>query len=232
MTLRTSGKYQRLSGAYLSDAEIVTRPTWSMTSASTFVPAWSGRTVDRVVVGSGWPEQIHWRSSFSPESDIGWGWMLRRYNWPAPQNYLWPQFSLGHVPVLRTEHAVVTVAADYFDQVPWLAQTVSAFEGLLELNPDDEWHPRPDPALVAEALTFCGAALRRDAAPPSVAPLNDGGVQVEWHRGGLDVELIFSPDDEERGIYIRDRTTGEEKVLPLTADAFSSAVGSRLSSSA
>jgi hypothetical protein len=52
-------------------------------------------------------------------------------------------------------------------------------------------------------------------APPAIAPLSDGGVQLEWHRGGLDIEIAFS--DEEPGVFIDDRQ-GEEYALPL-ADA-------------
>lgn len=32
-----------------------------------------------------------------------------------------------------------------------------------------------------------------DAPPPSVVPLNDGGVQVEWHRHGRNLEKQFIP---------------------------------------
>jgi hypothetical protein len=81
-------------------------------------------------------------------------------------------------PILQTEHSVVAVAPDYFEEVSWLAPTVDAFENLLALDPQGELHPRPNAQFVAEALTFFGASLPRDAAPPSLAPLNDGGVQV------------------------------------------------------
>ena len=50
-------------------------------------------------------------------------------------------------------------------------------------------------------------------APASITTLAEGGVQVEWHRGGLDIEIAFS--DDEPGVYIEDRQGGEIE-LPVT----------------
>jgi hypothetical protein len=101
---------------------------------------------------------------------------------------------------------------------------------LLQLDPDaglgGDAPPGPDSIL--EAMTFLTRALGPKAATPSLAPLNEGGLQAEWHRGGVDVEVIFSPDEDERGIYVRDKHTGEEQELPLDAAAFAALVGDRL----
>lgn len=33
-------------------------------------------------------------------------------------------------------------------------------------------------------------------AQPSVAPISDGGIQIEWHKNGKDLEIEFTPDRE------------------------------------
>ena len=82
--------------------------------------------------------------------------------------------------------------------------------------------------IVDELFRFLISALGSQAAPPSLAPLNEGGIQAEWHRGGIDVEILFSSDKEERGVYVRDKATGEESEFALDPTAFKDAVGDRL----
>jgi hypothetical protein len=112
----------------------------------------------------------------------------------------------------------------------WLEPTLDRVELLMALDPASTVgrDTPPSPESVIDAVTFLTRSLGPKAAPPSLAPLNDGGLQAEWHRGGLDVEIVFSPDDEERGVYIRHKQTGEEQELPLDAAAFKAAVGDSL----
>jgi hypothetical protein len=114
--------------------------------------------------------------------------------------------------------------------VQWLEPTLKRVESLLTLDPSTSLGRDlpPSPESVVDAVTFLSKSLRPTAAAPSLAPLNDGGLQAEWHRGGLDVEIVFSPDEDERGIYIRDKRTGEERELPLDVAAFKAAVGDAL----
>jgi len=123
------------------------------------------------------------------------------------------------------------VTPDYVKDMEWLEPTFARIGNLFTIEATDYGHASPDPELVAEALMFFSTVLTPDAAPPSLAPLNDGGIQAEWHCGGLDVEVIFSADPDERGIFVRDKETGGEHDLPLTHEAFTSAVGARLNTS-
>jgi hypothetical protein len=112
----------------------------------------------------------------------------------------------------------------------WLESTLNRVRALMSLDTEDTAGRDAPPSLgsVVEALQFLAHALPEDASPPSLAPLNDGGLQAEWHRGGLDVEVIFSDAEEERGIYVFDKATGVERELPLSEAAFAAAVGDRL----
>jgi hypothetical protein len=75
--------------------------------------------------------------------------------------------------------------------------------------------------MAMEAVEFLTKVTYPGIAAPSIVPLSDGGIQLEWHRGGLDVEVTFSDDDA--GLYIVDRESGEAVELPL--DAAAAAIG-------
>jgi hypothetical protein len=53
----------------------------------------------------------------------------------------------------------------------------------------------------------------RDLAQPAIVPLRDGGIQLEWHRGGIDLEIAFS--DEDPGVYLVDHQSNESIEEPL-----------------
>jgi hypothetical protein len=59
------------------------------------------------------------------------------------------------------------------------------------------------------AMSFLVSFLERDSEPPSLIPLADGGLQLEWHSGGVDVEVAF-PRDEEPEVYAHVLDTGVE----------------------
>jgi len=63
--------------------------------------------------------------------------------------------------------------------------------GLLELEPNwDSYGALPIEAAHAEAiLNLLAEVLGDDAPTPSVVPTSIGGVQVEWHLAGIDLEI-------------------------------------------
>ena len=52
---------------------------------------------------------------------------------------------------------------------------------------------------------------------PQIVPTADGGVQVEWHQNGLDIEL-FAAAPYECELYVHDHHTGAENVAVLKDD--------------
>ena len=74
---------------------------------------------------------------------------------------------------------------------PWLQPTVQALEELLMLPAGwDSYGARPVDPQHALAMVHMLYGIMRDTSPaPSVVPTNRGGVQVEWHRGGIDLEI-------------------------------------------
>ncbi len=67
-----------------------------------------------------------------------------------------------------------------------------------------------------EALTFLleAATTIPNLASPAVVPTAPGGIQLEWHQGGVDIEVEFNPDDPPSW-YAEDVASGEtaEEVL-------------------
>jgi hypothetical protein len=103
----------------------------------------------------------------------------------------------------------------------WLRPTVNSVIRALSLPRGwDTYDALPISHRSAEgALTFLATVIDPDSAPPAVVPLADGGVQVEWHRGGLDVEIAFSPNEEPE-IYVADQETGNEWDLTPYSESF------------
>lgn len=79
----------------------------------------------------------------------------------------------------------------------WLEAVGERFAVLLELEPDwDGYGGRPidfDLAVFAIGLLF--RTLEPDGPVPQVVPLSYGGLQLEWHQGGIDLEIeIIAPN--------------------------------------
>lgn len=101
------------------------------------------------------------------------------------------------------------------DASPWYGAALKQISGLTALavgwNGYEAREVKAD--LAIDAATFLTKVAFPGIAAPSITPLADGGVQVEWHRGGLDIEVAFS--DEDPGVYIVDRQADETE-LPLS----------------
>jgi hypothetical protein len=71
-----------------------------------------------------------------------------------------------------------------------------------------------DPKHALDAIRFVLRFIRDDLSAPSVVPLDDGGVQLEWHRNDIDLEVTFTSEDDS-GVYSRDLRSGSRWALPL-----------------
>jgi hypothetical protein len=75
---------------------------------------------------------------------------------------------------------------------------------------------RIERATVEHALRLLAGILESRITAPTVVPTPSGGVQTEWHMGGLDIEIEFRPGSE---AYVsvedlRDRTEWEGELYP------------------
>jgi hypothetical protein len=90
----------------------------------------------------------------------------------------------------------------------WLRPTVAAMNRLLDLPPNwDSYGARPIvPGALVAALQLLQQTMQPDTPPPSVVPMPSGGVQLEWHRRGIEFEIELTPGGEVSAAYEDDRT--------------------------
>ena len=73
-------------------------------------------------------------------------------------------------------------------------------------------------ANVQMAAHFLDRFLDSSSAAPWLVPLSGGGLQLEWHQGGLDIEVAYPADDVPE-MYVRDLASGEEwEIDPESTD--------------
>lgn len=73
----------------------------------------------------------------------------------------------------------------------WMRPAVQALATLATLRGDWSSHgSRPiDKLSIWNALQLLGSIMDPRTVPPSVVPTSQGGVQLEWHIGGIDLEI-------------------------------------------
>ena len=77
----------------------------------------------------------------------------------------------------------------------WLLATLKAFTNLPW--EDDAWRSdghRTNPTAAATLLSLLIKIADERMPPPYIIPAWNGGVQAEWHRNGVDLELEVTPE--------------------------------------
>ncbi len=98
-----------------------------------------------------------------------------------------------------------------FDPPAWLTPTAEALVALLGLPSGwDSYGARAiAPSHVDAALQVLSRIMRHDSPAPTVVPTNRGGVQLEWHTSGIDLE-IETLSTQRLLVSFEDATTGTE----------------------
>lgn len=127
----------------------------------------------------------------------------------GPRKQMRPYYSRGQMRIIEWQ--------DHGQPLPaWFDPLMQGLVDLLTLPPDWDSYGAGtiDPKLVDEALAFTHGILGPTSPAPRVVPLSSGGLQLEWHRKGIDLEVVFDRN-EAPFFYFRDRSTGEEVEHPL-----------------
>ena len=95
--------------------------------------------------------------------------------------------------VLYTEPVNVTVESDILELPMWLEPILCSFGDLMALPPDwDSYGGRPIAHGAVDRALDLLASIMEDSTPvPSIVPIPDGGVQMEWHLAGVDLEITL-----------------------------------------
>ena len=92
--------------------------------------------------------------------------------------------------------------------VCWLEPTVRTLQDLLQLPQDWDGYGsvqvRED--IAQQVLMALVEVMENDSCAPSVVSLSDGGVQVEWHRRGRNLEIEFPADEAPNFYYYEDES--------------------------
>ena len=93
----------------------------------------------------------------------------------------------------------------------WVRPVAEQFESLLRLpfNWDGYGAESPKLPIVGKVILLLGDLLQDSSPPPSVIPTLEGGIQVEWHRRGIDLEIEIQPNGQNVAFY-QDRRNGDE----------------------
>jgi len=101
----------------------------------------------------------------------------------------------------------------------WLENVLAEIGELAQL--DENWDSygaqRIDPHCIQAAAGLLRAILDAATPRPSVVPTSRGGVQLEWHRGGIDLEIeIESPT--RMNVSFEDAREGTQKEMTLAGN--------------
>jgi hypothetical protein len=130
---------------------------------------------------------------------------VRQYKFPYGNSAFRVVVTESVVPAALVENTLPT----------WVGPTISAFMGVQSLpeNWDSYGGKRVDSHVVAQSLSILGLIMDSASPAPSVVPLGDGGLQLEWHRNQQDLEIVF-PSGDLPQFYYRDRRAGAEQDGP------------------
>ena len=92
----------------------------------------------------------------------------------------------------------------------WLKPTIQALGDLFELpkNWDGYGAEQIHGHIPLRALAVLREVMDYDSPAPSIVPLSDGGIQLEWHRHGRSLEIEF-PTDAAPSFFYYEESGGE-----------------------
>jgi hypothetical protein len=96
---------------------------------------------------------------------------------------------------------------------PWLKPTTLALLDLLQLprNWDGYGAVQIREQIAQDALMVLVEIMDDDTPVPSIVPLSDGGIQIEWHRHGQNLEIEFRAEEVPTFYYYEDDSDLEDE---------------------
>jgi hypothetical protein len=110
-----------------------------------------------------------------------------------------------------TRHLVVS---DAKDRPTWVAEIDDRLAELVALP--ENWNSygarRVDPAVARSTRELLLQTVRADTPRPALVPTSHGGIQIEWHTEGVDLEIEIPKADRYLVLWERARDQGEEEL--------------------
>lgn len=102
----------------------------------------------------------------------------------------------------------------------WFDPLVNQIANVLALGPNWDTYgaPRIEPKTVSSAVEIVFGILGQSSPAPQIVPLATGGIQFEWHRRGVDLEIVFDADSRPTFTFEDSTGTEETGVIPENLD--------------
>ena len=115
----------------------------------------------------------------------------------------------------RGRFVIVDPTGEMSELPSWLTKTAESYERIAALSANWDSYGGAEPRIeIIEAslriLFFVAGAVPKMPVP-QVFPLYDGGVQVEWHRRGQNLEIVFPVDGPATFTYEHQVTGAEQE---------------------
>ena len=108
------------------------------------------------------------------------------------------------------------IGEDQKDPPAWLKETEEILRGFATLP--EGWDSYGANSIERHAIDSAIELLRRivqhDTPQPAVVPTNRGGIQIEWHTRGVDLETEITPHGDLRLLYENPQENAEEEFEP------------------
>jgi hypothetical protein len=117
----------------------------------------------------------------------------------------------GFAELVVRSGSIVRRLQVHVDKMPgpgWLAPTLTNCSHLLLLSFDWDGRGAPPPEVTAiqGAFDALGLFMSDRSAPPQWTPTPKGGVQLDWHENGVDLEIEFASDRPDGYVVFGDLT--------------------------
>ena len=136
----------------------------------------------------------------------------------AYQDGHWEGSNITLTPVPRSQPEQGSTAFSN-QRPPWANEAMQKLAALSELKAGWDGHHGKPITNVAVSYTknILGHIMQPGVPLPSITPLSYGGVQLEWHRKGWDIEIEV-PGPGRLYVFARNIQTEDERELELSAD--------------
>ena len=108
--------------------------------------------------------------------------------------------------------ATIRIARDwsYLQHSVWFEYVVQRLVSLAYLPPDwnGEGSLPVSRDVLSRSLVLLAAIAPADTPIPSIVPATDGGIQIDWHESGLDIEISL-PANEDATYFAEDLQSGD-----------------------
>jgi hypothetical protein len=140
-------------------------------------------------------------------------------SWAPALDYIWT----GHGSGTSTEDPMVrrqVILKFEGDRPRWVHSVEERVNQLLALPRGWDGYGAPSPQLdmVVAAIRLLLEAMEDSTPAPNVFPTNQGGIQLEWHQGGIDLEIEISSVDQLDATLYDDADPDRETDLDLTVN--------------